>query len=86
MYDPDGNLLSAANAAGTLVMGYDADGRMTSRTDPSGVTLTFHYDGDGRATLVTDSLGATEAVGYDAAGSLVAASLSTRPGRSRPLL
>ncbi|WP_088254781.1 polymorphic toxin-type HINT domain-containing protein [Fimbriiglobus ruber] len=80
VYDPDGNLLSATNAAGTVTMGYDTDGRMTSRTDPSGVTLTFHYDGDGRATLVTDSLGATEATGYDAAGSLVAASLSTPSG------
>ncbi|OWK44014.1 hypothetical protein FRUB_03613 [Fimbriiglobus ruber] len=80
VYDPDGNLLSAINSAGTVTMEYDTDGRMTSRTDPSGVTLTFHYDGDGRATLVTDSLGATEATGYDAAGSLVAASLSTPSG------
>ena len=48
-YDHDSNQLTAADASGTYSNGYDAQDRLTSQTDPLGLTLTYQC----RLTLVT---------------------------------
>jgi RHS repeat-associated protein len=64
-YDGDGNLLSAANFAGTVSRSYDGDNRLASQTDVWGNTLAYLYDQDGNRTLVTDSLNGTTLSVYD---------------------
>ncbi|HEU5158949.1 MAG TPA: DNRLRE domain-containing protein, partial [Streptosporangiaceae bacterium] len=53
----------------TAQFGYDADGRLASRTDSAG-SATFSWDGDDRLTGTTDSLTGLQATfTYDAAGN-----------------
>jgi YD repeat-containing protein len=40
-YDPDNNLLSAANNVGTITLAYNDDDQLTSQTDPWGVRPTI---------------------------------------------
>jgi YD repeat-containing protein len=65
-YDSSGNVLTAANAAGTYTMAYDADNRVTSVAGLFGVSLTYGYDAVGNRTSVQDSLGGTTTVAYNA--------------------
>ena len=52
----------------TTTYAYDADGELTSETDPLGNTTTSAYDADGNQTQVTDPLGNVTLTTYDADG------------------
>lgn len=45
---------------------YNADGNITSRTDPRGKETDYGYDGDGNQTLLTDPNGNVTKTNYDA--------------------
>jgi RHS repeat-associated protein len=73
-----GSTVRAACAANTMVgvatlrtSCYDAENRMTSETDPNGVTTTYVYDGDGRRVSKNVNGTATTFVS-DAMGNLIA--------------
>ena len=69
-YDNDNNQLTAADYSGTYTNGYDAQDRLTSQTDPLGLTLTYQYDKGGRVTQCADSLGGALTYVYDTADRL----------------
>ena len=69
-YDNDNNQLTAADYSGTYTNGYDAQDRLTSQTDPLGLTLTYQYDTGGRVTQRADSLGGVLTYVYDTANRL----------------
>ncbi|HEY9101746.1 RHS repeat-associated core domain-containing protein, partial [Chitinimonas sp.] len=50
------------------VESYNADGKLTSRRELDGYTLTYAYDGNGRLSTVTDRDGRVLTYGYDAQG------------------
>jgi YD repeat-containing protein len=64
-------------------MGYDALNRVTSESEPYGVSLTFGYDSADRMTLVQDSLGGTQTSVYDANGNLTSRQLSGNSMQAR---
>ncbi|MFI6674847.1 LamG-like jellyroll fold domain-containing protein [Kribbella sp. NPDC050469] len=79
-YDRAGQLVaskllnSSGVALGTTVLGYDADGNLTSSTPASGNrATTYTYDALGRMKSQVDPVNATESItigyGYDAAGN-----------------
>jgi RHS repeat-associated protein len=55
----------ACPAAGTAVTVYDADGEITSVTDPDGHVTANAYDGDGNKTRVTDAAGHVTGYAYN---------------------
>jgi len=65
------NALNQYTAVGDAKFTYDADGNMTSRTDPSGTT-TYTYDLDNRLTSVTEADGTVLEFEYDLFGNRVA--------------
>ncbi|UAJ79320.1 RHS repeat-associated core domain-containing protein [Leifsonia sp. ZF2019] len=80
-YDPAGQLVrvtegyregAAASADVNVVSkyGYDADGALTSVTDPNGHRTTYTVDAAGRTTKEVDPVGTTTAWSYTAAGRL----------------
>ena len=69
-YDPNGNLLTAAEADGTITLAYDAVNRLTVQTDVFGVTSTFAYDQVGNRTRVQDSLNGVATSTYNAVNLL----------------
>src|SRR5262249_34955432 len=68
-YDPDGNLTSASNGAGSYSFTYDG-GELETETTPWGVVLTFQHDGDGFLKGLSDSLGAAVTVRTNALGEM----------------
>ena len=84
-YDPAGNRLAMndggvvtpyavdamnrCTVAGTVSLGYDADGNLVSRTGPEGTT-TYAYDAENRLVLVHSPGGETWEYGYNALGQL----------------
>jgi YD repeat-containing protein len=68
-YDADGNLLQASSFAGTYTMTYDGN-RLLTRTDPSGLTLTYSYDDNGNVTSVQDSQGGLTTYAYNGANQV----------------
>lgn len=50
---------------------FDATGRLTRVTDPTGAVTRYEYDAAGNLTSLTDPLGRTTGLGYDAAGNLI---------------
>lgn len=85
-YDPNGNPISMASAAGTTLYRYDAASRLVGVTRPGGSQTTFEWDASGnRVTVIGPSsttaythnvLNQTLAAGsatfdYDAAGQLI---------------
>jgi YD repeat-containing protein len=70
LYDANGNLLTAANSAGTYTMGYDTLNRMTANQEPYGLSLTYSYDPVGDRTQVQDSLSGVLTSVYDMANRL----------------
>jgi RHS repeat-associated protein len=54
-YDALGNVASLTTLAGTTMYGYDADGRLTSISLPSGRSITYAYDAAGNRVAVTDN-------------------------------
>ena len=85
-YDPNGNPISMASAAGTTLYRYDAAPRLVGVTRPGGSQTTFEWDASGNRVTVTgpssttaythNVLNQTLAAGsatfdYDAAGQLI---------------
>lgn len=73
-----GRLLTTSTAGvSQATFGYDANGRVNSRTDATGVA-TFNWDGDDRLTSAKDPLtGVTVSYGYDKADRLKTATYGT---------
>jgi RHS repeat-associated protein len=74
-YDPAGNLMHeyAPAPAGTTTYGYDAQGNLTSQTDPDNNTTTWTYDIAGNKASETDpdtAAGPTLSYAYDGANRL----------------
>ena len=84
-YDTDGNVLTASNKNGTYRFSYDDSGRLLTRTDPFGLTLTYAYDNDGNVASVTDSLGGVVSSVYDNAGQLTSRLFSGPNGQQARL-
>src|SRR5947209_2988952 len=51
-------------------MSYDSNNRLVSRTDPSGLTLTYGYDANGNVTSVSDSQGGLTRLAYNELGQV----------------
>jgi RHS repeat-associated protein len=69
-YDNNGNMLTAANNAGTVTMTYDRLDRLATQQGPFGVLVTSTYDAAGNRTLLQDSFGGVLTSVYDAANRL----------------
>jgi RHS repeat-associated protein len=70
-YDAANQLTKVAYSDGvtpTVELGYDPDGRLTSRTDGTG-SSSFSFDSLGRLTTTTDGHGDKTSYGYDLAGN-----------------
>jgi RHS repeat-associated protein len=65
-YDPNDNLLTAANNAATNTMSYDALDRLSTVQTPFGAVLTNSYDLADNRILVQDSFSGTTTRTYDA--------------------
>ncbi len=74
-YDAAGDQLTAADYSGTYTNAYDALGRLTSQTDPLGLSLTYAYDAASDVTQRADSLGGVLTYVYDGAGRLTSEQL-----------
>ncbi len=70
-YDQNGNLLTAADSAGTTVREYDALNRITKYTDALGNTIQYAYDAAGNLETLTYPGGRQVQYEYDAAGQLI---------------
>src|SRR5262249_55701455 len=70
-FDPNGNMLTAANNISAYTMAYDALNRVTAVQEPFGQSLTFAYDAVGNRTQVQDSKGGTTTTVYDTGNRLV---------------
>jgi RHS repeat-associated protein len=69
-FDSAGNVLTAANLAGTYTMAYDTLNRVTNVKEPFSLALTYAYDKAGRQTTTTDSFGGVLTSIYDGVGNL----------------
>jgi RHS repeat-associated protein len=69
-YDGVGNVLTAADYAGTYTMSYDALNRVSVTQEPFGQTLTATYDAAGNRTQFQDSQGGLQTSVYDALNRL----------------
>jgi RHS repeat-associated protein len=69
-FDSAGDLLTAANSAGTYTMAYDTLNRVTNIKEPFGLALTYGYDSAGRKTQTVDLFGGTLTSVYDGVGNL----------------
>ena len=73
-YDSAHQLVSASDANGTTTYGYDANGRVSSVTYPTGLGISFTYDSSGRRASETTSDGYTLDYHYDGNGQLTSVS------------
>jgi RHS repeat-associated protein len=69
-YDDSGRLSSAADAAGTVAYGYDAQDRVKTYSNVWGQVLTYSYDAQGRQAERDDWAGGVLTSTYDSAGRL----------------
>jgi RHS repeat-associated protein len=69
-FDAAGNLLTAANAAGTYTMAYDNLNRATAVQEPFGLSLTYAFDKAGRQTTTQDNQSGVTSSVYDGIGQL----------------
>jgi RHS repeat-associated protein len=60
--------LGRGGAAGTIVIGRDIVGQITSVTDPDGRVTAYGYDNDGNLTRITDAAGHVTSYAYDPDG------------------
>lgn len=75
-YDPNGNPISMATAAGTTLYRYDAASRLAGVTRPGGAETTFEWDPRGNRVTVTESSAAT-AYTHDALNRVLTAGAAT---------
>jgi len=75
-YDPNGNPISVATAAGTTLYRYDAASRLAGVTRPDGAETTFEWDPSGNRVTVTESSAAT-AYTHDALNRVLTAGTAT---------
>jgi len=66
VYDDHGRVTEIEDAIGRHVLVWDEGGRMRSRTDPFGRTITYDYDGLGRLQSMTGPDGEETLYNYDA--------------------
>jgi RHS repeat-associated protein len=64
-YDPNNNMLSAADIHGAVTMAYDSLNRQKSRQDMFGMLLTSTYDAADNRSAVSDSLGGVTIATFD---------------------
>jgi RHS repeat-associated protein len=69
-YGVNHEMLTATDSAGTTTFTYDASGRMTNVTYPSGLGVSYTYDAAGLISTMTTSDGFETTYNYDAAGRL----------------
>ncbi len=62
---PKGNVAGAYPATQRTEYTYDANGNLTSVTDPTGAITTYSYNGENQQTSSTDALGETTTYAYD---------------------
>jgi RHS repeat-associated protein len=72
-YDSLDRLTQMQDLLGTSSLSYDADGRITSFTDPGGFTFSYVYNAAGNLTQITYPDESTVTYAYDAANRLVTA-------------
>ncbi len=65
-YDPNNNLLSAANSAGTVSLAYDALNRLSNSLDVFGIAMTMGYDAADNRISAIDSFGGMTTRTFDA--------------------
>ena len=65
VYDAQGNLDTVTDDTGTIDLDYDAAGRLTKITYPSGRSLAYEYDAGDRRTSLTDQDGNRTNYTYD---------------------
>ena len=70
-YDPKGRLVQSSLKGRVYSFAYDAAGRRTSRTDPTGQVTRFAYDPHGQLTRVQDPLGRETRFERDERGQLL---------------
>ncbi|MDP7017065.1 MAG: Ig-like domain-containing protein [Pirellulaceae bacterium] len=68
--DPDD---TGPQTAATTSMAYDANGRMTTLTNPDSTTVVYAYDSADNATSITDELGNATTFAYDSLDRLTSA-------------
>ncbi len=71
VFDELNRPVQATDPVGTTLYDYDLTGRLVSRTDGEGHSITVRYDALGRVTEATDALGRARYAGYDELGNLV---------------
>jgi YD repeat-containing protein len=71
--------MSAVNATGTVIIGYDQLDRVTTTQDMFGVVQNYSFDDAGRLTQQSDSLGNSVTSVYDAADRLIHRTLTAPP-------
>jgi len=81
-YDSLGRLASVAHGIRTSVLTYDAQGYLTSLTDPLGRSVGFAYDPAGRLLQQTLPDGRELRYTYDANGNLTSLTPPGRPGHA----
>ncbi len=69
-YDNLDRLTQMQDSLGTSSFSYDADGRITSFTDPGGFTFSYVYDAAGNLTQITYPDESTVTYAYDAANRM----------------
>ncbi|KKM61475.1 hypothetical protein LCGC14_1531370 [marine sediment metagenome] len=69
-YDDHGNLITATNGLGTVVLDYDDNDRLGRVTYPDGLWVGYGYDAAGRRSSVTDHTGHSVTYLYDTVGRL----------------
>jgi RHS repeat-associated protein len=65
-YDPANRVLTNTTSAGSLslktISQFDLSGRLTSQTDPAGLTTSYSYQNGGRQTTITGSSGTSQTI------------------------
>jgi RHS repeat-associated protein len=70
-YNPQGNLTAATNPTGTIVMEYDAIGRVVTVVYPGARAFRYKYDGQSRRTAMVDPDGDDVSYLFDRGGNVV---------------
>jgi RHS repeat-associated protein len=66
-WDANGNMLTAVDPDGSNVFTYDDLNRVSTVTEPFGLSMTYTYDAADNRTAIQDNMGGRETFTYDAA-------------------